>query len=77
MNKFAMALKSRTLWTVIVMLVINLIPHLPASQDLKDLINGALALLITYFHLNPSQNYNPPVLTTIDGTPSGASYRQN
>ena len=74
MSKIELALRSRTFWTAVVMLVLNLIPHAPVSQDLKDLINGALTLLITYFHLNPSQNYTTQT-PTIDGTPAGGSFR--
>jgi hypothetical protein len=76
MSKFALALKSRTLWTVVVMLVFNLIPHLPVDQSVKDLVNGILTLLAAYFHVNPSQNYNAivPNSTIIDGTPTGGSF---
>jgi hypothetical protein len=69
MSKFALALKSRTFWTVVVMLVFNLIPHLPVDQSVKDLVNGILTLLAAYFHVNPSQNYTPAQLTTIDTAP--------
>ena len=60
MNKIALMLKSRTFWTVVVMLVFNLIPQLPVDQGVKDLVNGILTLLATYFHINPSQNYTLP-----------------
>ena len=60
MTKIMLALKSRTFWTVVVMLIVNLIPHLPVSQPLKDLINSILTLLAVYFHVNPSQNYSVP-----------------
>jgi hypothetical protein len=69
MSKFALALRSRTFWTVVVMLVFNLIPHLPVDQSVKDLVNGILTLLAAYFHVNPSQNYNAPALTIIDTAP--------
>ena len=69
MNKVMLALKSRTFWTVIVMLVFNLIPHLPVDQSVKDLVNSILTLLVAYFHLNPSQDYTTPTLTTIDTAP--------
>ena len=74
MSKFALALKRRTIWTVVVMLVFNLIPHLQIDQSLKDLINGVLTMLVAYFKLNPTQSYTPPQLPTIDGTPTGGSF---
>jgi hypothetical protein len=76
MSKFALVHNSRTFWTIVVMLIFNLIPQLPIDQAIKDLVNGILSLLATYFHVNPSQNYTPPTLTTIDGTPTGSSYSQ-
>ena len=69
MSKLALVYNSRTFWTIVVMLVFNLIPQLPIDQSIKDLVNGVLSLLATYFHVNPSQNYNPPTLTTIDTAP--------
>ena len=58
MNKVTLALQSRTFWTVVVMMVFNLIPQLPVDQAVKDLINGVFTLVAAYFHVNPSQNYN-------------------
>lgn len=48
-------LKSRTLWTGVVIILIN---GVPAAQDLipvqyVPLINGILAILAIYFRVNP------------------------
>jgi hypothetical protein len=71
MSKFALAFRSRTFWTVVVMVLVNIIPGLPIDQPTKDLITTVLGLVATYFHVNPSQNYNPPPLngSTIDTAP--------
>jgi hypothetical protein len=58
MSKITLALKSRTFWTVAVMVVLNVLPHLPFNGETRDLITGVLGLLAAYFHVNPSQNYN-------------------
>jgi hypothetical protein len=60
MSKLALVYNSRTFWTIVVMLVFNLIPQLPIDQAIKDLVNGILSLLATYFHVNPSQTYTVP-----------------
>jgi hypothetical protein len=61
-TKFGQLITSRTFWTAVVMLVFNLIPQLPIDQALKDLINTIFVALITYFKLNPTQNYNSPAV---------------
>ena len=60
MNTFVTAIKSRTVWTVVVMFLIggvhsvsSLIPQWAVEPAL-----GFLGLLAVYFKLNPSQNYN-------------------
>ena len=55
-------LKSRTFWTIVATIVVvdgNIIlPLLPASiEGIVVLVLGGIA---TYFHVNPSQTYNPP-----------------
>lgn len=63
MDKLRLALKSRTVWTVIVTVLMNSVnanmQFIPA--DLTPYINGGLALLAMYFHVNPSQDYTPKV----------------
>lgn len=53
-------LKSRTVWTVIAMFVVGglnaIVPVLPA--DLQTGLMALLGIAATYFHINPSQNYN-------------------
>ncbi len=58
-SKIIQALHSRTVWTVIVMMVFNLIPQLNIDQSLKDMVNGVLVLVAGYFHVNPNQIYAP------------------
>lgn len=59
MNKIILALKSRTVWTVIVMFLIGgvnaVASFIPAG--LETPVMGALALLAAYFKVTPSQNY--------------------
>ena len=59
MNKIVLALKSRTFWTVVLLVLLNTVPQLKGtvSQNVLDLINGVLGLAATYFHVNPSRNY--------------------
>jgi hypothetical protein len=52
-------LKSRTFWTIVAMFIIggvNAISQL-IPENLQALIMGILALLATYFKINPSQKY--------------------
>lgn len=53
------ALKSRTVWTVIAMVTLTTVQMAQPfmSSELFMLINGILGALVTYFKLNPSQNY--------------------
>lgn len=80
-SKIVQALHSKTVWTTVVMLIFNFIPSLNIDQALKDLINGVLVLVISYFHINPTTQgmltpagvpppLTPPVIvpTTSPGT---------
>ncbi len=53
-------MKSRTFWTVVVMFLVGgvqaITQFIPAG--LLPFVEGGLGLLATYFHVNPSQNYN-------------------
>ena len=55
-------LKSRTFWTVFATVVVtdgNLVaPFLSGTG--QDLVVAFLGFLTVYFHINPSQTYNPP-----------------
>ena len=55
-------LKSRTVWTVIFMFLVGggnaLVPVLPASIQATAM--AVLSALAMYYHVNPSQTYNPP-----------------
>lgn len=59
MQKLVQVLKSRTFWTLVVMVLVNGIPSvresIPASA--QPVVDIALGLLATYFHVNPSQKY--------------------
>lgn len=61
MEKLKLALKSRTVWTILVTVVANSInanmQFIPA--EFTPYINGVLALVAMYFHVNPSQGYEP------------------
>ena len=71
MNKFQLALKSRTFWTLIVMFLYNVINVYGAhmSPSLSSLVNLVLGALATYFKLNPSSNYNSPAVQAQPITP--------
>jgi len=60
MDKFQLALKSRTTWTIVVLFVIggfqNITGYIPES--IMPIINSVLGLLAIYFKISPSQNYN-------------------
>jgi hypothetical protein len=59
MNKIILAFKSRTFWTVVLLICLNTVPELKGlvSQNALDVINGILGLIATYFHVSPSQEY--------------------
>jgi len=60
MNKVLQAIQSRTFWTIVVLVAVNTLPQLKGlvSQHTLDVINTVLGFVATYFHVNPSQNYN-------------------
>lgn len=62
MQKIGQVLTSRTFWTIAIMLAFNLITYIHpfVSDSIFGLVNGALTLIATYFHVNPSQNYSAP-----------------
>jgi hypothetical protein len=59
MNKVLLALKSRTVWTVVALVLINGIPAVRGFIPAQYLpyVDGAIGLLAMYFKVNPSQNY--------------------
>lgn len=60
MNTITLALKSRTVWTVVAMFVIGGFGAISSLIPAGDMVyvQGVLSLLAVYFKLNPSQNYN-------------------
>lgn len=59
MSKIALALKSRTVWTVVVLFLVNGVGaihgYIPAGY--LPLVDGILGILAIYFKLSPSQQY--------------------
>lgn len=51
----AKTIKSRTVWTVVFLVVTNTVVDLPVSQEAKDAINAILGALAIYFRVNPKQ----------------------
>lgn len=53
-------IKSRTFWSIVVLVAVNTVPQLRGylSPELLDLFNVVLGALATYFHITPSQKYN-------------------
>lgn len=60
MNKLILALKSRTVWTLALIVVINAIPAIreafPSAGGLET-VNGILLAVAAYFKIFPSQTY--------------------
>jgi len=54
------ALRSRTLWTLVVVAVINGVASVEAQipGSVMSWLNPLLLLLAGYYKVNPSQNYN-------------------
>jgi hypothetical protein len=59
MKTIITALKSRTVWTIVFMVVTNIVSLLSGilSQEALTLINTVLGALAVYFKLNPTQKY--------------------
>jgi hypothetical protein len=59
MNQFIQAVTSRTVWTIIVMVLVNGVPAVTGliPAGLVPLVNVVLGLLATYFKVSPSQAY--------------------
>jgi hypothetical protein len=59
MNKLLLATNSRTIWTVILLVLVATIPLAKEliPQPFYDMVLAALGVITGYFHLNPSQNY--------------------
>lgn len=60
MKKLSLAMKSRTIWTLVALFVVNGVGaiHGFIPESVMPCVDLALALMVSYFHLNPSQNYN-------------------
>lgn len=59
MNKIQQALKSRTFWTIFITVVMNTLNANTQfiSPQTLEIFNAIFAVIATYFHINPSQNY--------------------
>ena len=55
MNKIITALKSRTVWTIVAMVIINGVPSVGnlIPVEYKGALDVILGLLATYFRVNP------------------------
>ena len=62
MTKLQKLFVSRTFWTLVVMVVYNILNVYGGylSPAISSLINLILGALVSYFKINPSQNYNTP-----------------
>lgn len=60
MQTLTLALKSRTVWTVVAMFLIGGVQAIQSSIPVGDVmyVQGFLGILAVYFKLNPSQSYN-------------------
>lgn len=59
MEKLVMALKSRTVWTVVLLVITNGLSAFSGNiqPDVLVLINTVLGALAVYFKVSPSQTY--------------------
>ena len=59
MNTLIKILKSRTIWTLVLMFVIGGVDAISRfiPSETKEIILGFLGFLIAYFKLSPSQTY--------------------
>lgn len=58
-NRLSQILKSRTFWATVLMVFVNTV-NANASlldQHTLDVVNAILGIAVTYFHINPSQDY--------------------
>ena len=73
MSKIMQAFRSRTIWTMIVILLINIIPAVRNSfpnTGWLETVNTLLLLVAGYFKINPTQVYAPAGSTIIAETPT-------
>ena len=66
MNEVKLALRSRTFWTIVLLVLINVIPVVKTyvSSPVLDSLSTILGLIATAFHVNPSQKLWPSVHDT-------------
>jgi len=59
MNKINKAIKSRTVWTIVALFLINGFNAISAelSPEVLAVVNPILGLLAIYFKVSPSQKY--------------------
>jgi len=59
MKKLSLALKSRTVWTILALFVLNGLPAVTnmLPETWLPTVNITLTVLAMYFKVNPSQNY--------------------
>lgn len=59
MKQFTQALTSKTVWTIIALVIINGVPAVTGMlpESVVPVVNVVLGLLATYFKVNPSQKY--------------------
>jgi hypothetical protein len=62
MTKLELALRSRTFWTLVLVVLLNCLPQIRAvlPDAWRDLVTVALGALATYLHVNPSMVYATP-----------------
>ena len=62
MTKLELALRSRTVWTLVLLILTNCLPQIRAvlPDPWRDLVTVALGALATYLHVNPSMVYATP-----------------
>lgn len=73
-SKFIQAIHSRTVWTLVVMIVYNVLDVYGKGLDpqMSTLVNLILGALVSYFHVNPQMVYTPagtppvPPVTPVD-----------
>ena len=75
-TKFGQLITSRTTWTLVVLLLVNVIPAVKnvfPNIAWLDTVNTLLVVVAGYFHINPSSVYAPAGSIVTQETPNTVS----
>jgi hypothetical protein len=61
MNKISQVLNSKTAWTTVLLVLVNVVPALPFDESLKNLLNVVLGALVVYFRVSATNVPEKPL----------------